>query len=732
MKKDLISIIIPAYNADKYIARCLDALLTQTYKSWEAMVVDNNSDDNTERIIKNYVQKDPRIKYFFQPIKGPAAARNMGLKNTQGEYIMFCDSDDWYEPDMCAEMHKAITSKMVDLVMCDCKQTTTGAIDKRRYSSSSVKYHQLKWIGYFSLNTKLQDEINIILWNKILRKDIIDRFGITFPTGYEHDDSAFILQYLITAKSYYGLDKSLYNYVYTENSIMDKMHKQRKYNKKYDYCHAMEHFLNFVTRNDFLNHEHRDIIIRKMYLALAYVISQSYSDDEIIKAFDLFSRLINKVGSEYFEISKLLKTVSCRDYNNAMLHVSKSMSRFPILWGNSVLKGTRDHIAFMGIPLIKRTYTSSGLIYSFLDIKLKSRNFQDMAAPLERKQHTPPQKIEINVCPAFAKKSVNIVFNCDDKFVAYLCVAIRSIIATADTANNYDILVLTEGLLPANLKWIEGIEHGDNISVRIVNIMGYLQDKNISRFFMRSTISRIAYVRLYLGELLKNYARVVYLDCDLIAQSDLAELFDVNLGDRVCAAVLDWAISTEIIKNSAPYRNIDIYLHDVLGMPNARQYFNSGVMVFDLDRIRTDNLQQAFIKAATKNTQYFMDQNVLNAVLHDKVLLLGFEWNKQVLLSTTYKDITYRGITEKPKIIHFAAEPKPLHQINMSEHYNWWKHARQLPFYEELLSRVITPTSTNSSPALKKLPSLNKFIYRKYIKPITPLNGFLKFLKIVD
>lgn len=137
METDLISIIIPAYNADKYIARCLDALLAQTYGNWEAMVVDNNSADTTAGIIKNYAQKDPRIKYFLQPIKGPAAARNMGLDNAQGEFIMFCDSDDWYEPDMCAEMHKAITSRMVDLVMCDCKHIMSGGIDKRRWKHST-------------------------------------------------------------------------------------------------------------------------------------------------------------------------------------------------------------------------------------------------------------------------------------------------------------------------------------------------------------------------------------------------------------------------------------------------------------------------------------------------------------------------------------------------------------------------------------------------------------------
>lgn len=244
---------------------------------------------------------------------------------------------------------------------------------------------------------------------------------------------------------------------------------------------------------------------------------------------------------------------------------------------------------------------------------------------------------------------------------------------------------------------------------------------------MRSMVSRIAYVRLYLGELLEKYAKVLYLDCDLIAQSDVAELFNMNLDGNVCAAVPDLAISTETIKNVAAYRDIDVYLRDVLGVTDISQYFNSGVMVFDLEKIRTDNLQQTFIAAAAKNTKFFMDQNVLNSALYGKVLLLGFEWNKRVSLAMANRDTT----TES-KILHFAAEPKPLQKIHMPEHYNWWEYARQLPFYEELLSRVIKPSSTNFSSTSQKLPSLNKFIYRKYIKPITALNNLLKFLKIVD
>lgn len=97
----LISIIIPAYNVDRFIAETLDSILAQTYETWEAIVVDDHSTDNTAQIIQNYAQQDPRIQYHLAPKHGGNAAigRNYGLQFAQGDYITFFDSDDIYYPD---------------------------------------------------------------------------------------------------------------------------------------------------------------------------------------------------------------------------------------------------------------------------------------------------------------------------------------------------------------------------------------------------------------------------------------------------------------------------------------------------------------------------------------------------------------------------------------------------------------------------------------------------------
>jgi glycosyltransferase involved in cell wall biosynthesis len=99
MKEQLVSIITPAYNAEKYISQTIDSVLAQTYPNWEMLIVDDGSKDGSAAIVKQYAEKDNRIKYFFQPNTGSAAARNNGIRRAEGRYIALLDADDLWEPE---------------------------------------------------------------------------------------------------------------------------------------------------------------------------------------------------------------------------------------------------------------------------------------------------------------------------------------------------------------------------------------------------------------------------------------------------------------------------------------------------------------------------------------------------------------------------------------------------------------------------------------------------------
>lgn len=255
---NLISIILPVYNAEKYIERALKSLINQSYKNIEILCIDDGSKDNSYNIIKEF--KDERIKLFRQENSGPAKARNVGLSNSKGEYIMFCDADDWYEPNMCELMLETIIKQNVDFVLCYCNiiDHYNGKLRK----PIELSYYKLKYKGYNILG---RDEIlgcNSILWNKIFKKSIIQKGNIKFLSGYEHDDPNFVLKYLYNCYSYYGLEEKLYNYEVNINSVMANYFLKRNEEKMLDFIYAYNDVVDYVIKNNFREQIQYCIIIQ--------------------------------------------------------------------------------------------------------------------------------------------------------------------------------------------------------------------------------------------------------------------------------------------------------------------------------------------------------------------------------------------------------------------------------------------------------------------------------------
>ncbi len=214
-----ISIIMPVYNSGAFLQKTLSSLLNQTFKDIEVICINDGSKDNSLQILQEFREKDPRIIVFDQPNSGPAAARNNGLKNMTGKYVMFCDSDDWYEPTMCEKMHDAMENNDIDFAMCDANIVDEiEGLDR----GDSLSYYKLPFVGYKKFkNYRKKLKINAILWNKIFKKEVIDEYNISFPDGCFHDDDAFIFQYLVPSHSAIFLTDKLYNYFRREKeSIM--------------------------------------------------------------------------------------------------------------------------------------------------------------------------------------------------------------------------------------------------------------------------------------------------------------------------------------------------------------------------------------------------------------------------------------------------------------------------------------------------------------------------------
>lgn len=203
-----ISIIVPIYNASKYLKKCLDSLVNQTKKELEFILINDGSTDDSESIIKSY--KDSRIKYFKRSNHGIGKTRNFGINKAVGKYIMFLDSDDYLEENACEELYKKIEKEKLDVVVCDFYRVDSNSKEVEKIISFK--------------NTSLKDNPNLLLninlapWNKIYRSALIKNNNIKFIEDLKYEDAPFVALSLLKSKKIGKVDKPLINYTIHEKS----------------------------------------------------------------------------------------------------------------------------------------------------------------------------------------------------------------------------------------------------------------------------------------------------------------------------------------------------------------------------------------------------------------------------------------------------------------------------------------------------------------------------------
>lgn len=198
-----ISVIIPMYNASKYIDKCLKSLEKQTQKDIEVILINDGSTDNSLDILNKYKSKN--IKVYTQENKGPGAARNLGISLAKSKYIGFVDIDDYIHKDMYKLMLEEIESSNSDIVICDYYAVNNN---KNIYKDNGTKdmYSNLK------TNPKLLNIIHPCPWNKIYKRELFNKYK--FKENIKYEDFEVIPKILYEAKRISKIDKPLYYYVY--------------------------------------------------------------------------------------------------------------------------------------------------------------------------------------------------------------------------------------------------------------------------------------------------------------------------------------------------------------------------------------------------------------------------------------------------------------------------------------------------------------------------------------
>lgn len=236
---DKVSIIVPVYNAEKYLQICIDSIVSQTYKNLQIILVDDGSVDESSKICDTYAEVDSRILVIHQENHGAVHARNIGIENAEGKYIAFADADDWLESNMIERLYKSLIINGADVSMCG-RQEDTGS------TSVSVNHGFLS--GYYDKN-KLIEQIypDMIvntsffqwgifpgLWDKLFKKELLKRMHADVDARITMgDDALCTYPYLLKANSIYILDECLYHYRQNPTSMVHQQGDSAKERERF-------------------------------------------------------------------------------------------------------------------------------------------------------------------------------------------------------------------------------------------------------------------------------------------------------------------------------------------------------------------------------------------------------------------------------------------------------------------------------------------------------------------
>ena len=306
--KNLISIIIPVYNAEKYISSCIDSILNQTIDNFEIILINDGSTDNSLSILNDYKNKDIRVVVIDKVNEGVSIARNVGIKHSKGKYITFIDSDDFLEPNALETMLNLMIQFNSDIV-----RTSYYYIkNDNKYEGKKVNYEGIYKVNDDLRSSLIEDalmqKMGCYLWVLLIKKDLLIKNNITFnELLFVHQDIDFYVKLFLHCKTIYF--SNLYTYNYIINGMGSKNIKYYERNKK--------SIINlYKALNKELKNKYKDLT---SYLCYYFIISYIYplSKKDITKAENEYNKLLkDKVFMEMVSNinKKSFKNIFSLDY----------------------------------------------------------------------------------------------------------------------------------------------------------------------------------------------------------------------------------------------------------------------------------------------------------------------------------------------------------------------------------------------------------------------------------
>ena len=289
MDNELISIIVPVYKVEKYLEKCVNSILKQTYTNLEIILVDDGSPDKCGQLCDELAKTDDRIKVFHKENGGLSDARNYGVERANGEYIGFVDSDDYIHECMYEELYKAIKKSGTSIAECGVTRVYKNTL--RPHYEGKDYFLVLDREGYlkeYLENKRLYGSA----WCKLIHRDLAKK--IKFPTGKIYEDAFYTLELLKTVDKYTLISGNYYYYYIRENSITTRSFSS----KDMDYIEIMNEIEDYTLANFPIFKE--QLLVR---LTFAYIsIFNQLLEVDNYKRKSEYKILKNKLKDNYFKV----------------------------------------------------------------------------------------------------------------------------------------------------------------------------------------------------------------------------------------------------------------------------------------------------------------------------------------------------------------------------------------------------------------------------------------------
>lgn len=625
-----VSILIPTYNVSQYLRLCMDSAVNQTLEDIEIIAINDGSTDNSLEIIQEYAAKDPRVVVITGPNGGYGKAMNKGLDRATGEYIGIIEPDDFVDVRMFEELYHIAVQKNLDLVKGDFNRFTHDEMGHMKLEYNEIAKDRR---NYDVIKNPQEDQsvFTYVMntWSGIYNRQYIETHHIRHSEtpGASFQDNGFWFQTMMHAtrvsfvhEPYYYNRRDNPNSsvaskakVYCMNEeyalLRQKLDQNPELRDKFIYQFNRKRFINYLFTYDRLGEQFK----QEYAAAIHKEIVEADKNEEI--DWTLFN------GVEYDDLRLLLSgeaEFSCRE-------------KFHIL--RTQVNRLQDENRTLAAEMTR--------VYDALNVLNAFSGKNGSALLLSGRKN----------------RTVHIAHITDENYCMPTCVALTSMKKNKNPDSIYRIHIIASDISIRSKNKFLALE-SDDFTIDILDVKPDERFKNFTKKDGDLHVSPAAIIKLNLPDILGGIGKVLYLDGDILVQQDLLNLYNTNINDYYVAAVKD------IISERNP-RHMQ-FLH----YPH-KFYFNSGMMLLNLDRMRREGMVNKLINYRLTGINHFMDQDTLNVVLGSRTRFVSprynflnkfYDWWPADRLSEFYGEqfpATAKSAYATADVLHLGSHEKP-------------------------------------------------------------------------